>query len=51
MATIQKITLKSSKVYYRVFIRLGNEKPITKTFKNKKAALEYSCRIEALFYY
>lgn len=46
MATIQRITLKSGKASYRVFIRLGNEKPITKTFKNKKAALEYSRRIE-----
>ena len=46
MATIQRITLKSGKISYRVFIRLGNEKPITKTFKNKKSALEYSRRIE-----
>lgn len=46
MATIQKIILKSDKASYRVFIRLGNEKPITKTFKNKKSALEYSRRIE-----
>jgi len=46
MATIQKITLKSGKASYRVFIRLGNDKPITKTFKNKKSAIEYSRRIE-----
>jgi len=46
MATIQRITLKSGKTSYRVFIRLGNQKPITKTFKNKKSALEYSRRIE-----
>jgi len=46
MATIQRIILKSGKTSYRVFIRLGNKKPITKTFKNKKAALEFSRRIE-----
>ena len=46
MATIQKINLKSGKASYRVFKRLGNKKPITKTFKSKKAASEYARRVE-----
>ena len=46
MATIQKITLKTGKVSYRVFIRLGELKPITKTFKTKKSATEFARRIE-----
>jgi integrase len=46
MASIQKISLKNGKVSYRVFIRLGNKKPITKTFKSKKSAIEFARRIE-----
>ncbi len=46
MASITKITLKSGKTSYRVFIRLRTLKPISKQFKRKGDAVAFARKIE-----
>ncbi len=46
MASITKVTLKSGKTSWRVFIRLRTLKPITKQFKRKGDAIAFARKIE-----